>query len=777
MQLAKWDDRGYYAMRASTEKAQRYLHRLSRRAEEVLRQPAATALATAVKGMGVGELAGAAAAVSRADGEEDDAAAAAAGGAGAEAKAQGADGDAKQQPAVKKAKKGKKSAEQAKAEAEANDLAGAEADGNGGPAAEAKALWAQLSAAAAEAVSNDMELQGVLTSLGGGGASAASAAGAYLPRLPQLASRLGRVLGGSLFPAADAAAGDADDDGADADATAMTPDELAATAIVRSHELRTDVTKGARMRKRQALGDLFAALEQQGLSRRVTAVPQHDRDVAAWFKHPQPAPEALWPAVDDLTAAHAAASWSRADDYYYRAMARLQKLWRGAAQPHKDLSLAEVSTARRLCEHVLYVVRRQRRALGETAALVQALDRMAGWLREAGAAAADSGVVQSEALAALAGQKEHLDSLALLGAETCQLLGACSGAVTPAAATADQAAALGCALGAARAATEAATACKRRLDAALAACAVSVPAAAEAGEAAVDGLTWATQAAVDAAAANKAALAAASAELTAALERVDGAAAAPGVEALAAALSAAATAAAATLEPLVGAAAAADVAADGAAPSGEVAEAAEALVRSLLVWAQPGQAQQATKAAAHGADAGAAKGSANPQALVHGTAEHEAGLKLPRGRELAAGAAALLRRLAAAPSRPGGAARALLRGVAPLLGLAAEALRARGLQLLALHRSTSKLSYVVGAVLSTIVEEGYCVPEETKEVEGEWGLWKGRRDGFTTAYSYRHLRRTRPRSQRMAWVARVGGRTASTLYDLRSLSWMPVLLP
>ncbi len=270
---------------------------------------------------------------------------------------------------------------------------------------------------------------------------------------------------------------------------------------------------------------------------------------------------------------------------------------------------------------------------GRDAALVQALDRMAGWLREAGAGGAGSGVVQSEALAALAGQKEHLDALALLWAETCQLLGACSGAVTPAAATADQAAALGCALGAACAATEAATACKRRLDAALAACAVSVPAAAEAGEAAFDGLTWATQAAVDAAAANKAALAAASAELTAALERVDGAAAAPGVEALAAALLAAATDAAATLEPLVGAAAATDVAADGAAPSGEVAEVAEALVRSLLVWAQPGQAQQATKAAAHGADAGAAKGSANPQALVRGTAEHEAGLKLPRGRE------------------------------------------------------------------------------------------------------------------------------------------------
>lgn len=57
VKLAKWEDRGYYAMRASTEKAQRQLHRLSRRAEDALRQPFAALLAIAAKTMGFEDLA------------------------------------------------------------------------------------------------------------------------------------------------------------------------------------------------------------------------------------------------------------------------------------------------------------------------------------------------------------------------------------------------------------------------------------------------------------------------------------------------------------------------------------------------------------------------------------------------------------------------------------------------------------------------------------------------------------------------------------------------
>ncbi|GFR41361.1 hypothetical protein Agub_g2044, partial [Astrephomene gubernaculifera] len=458
VQLARWDDRGYYAMRASTEKAQRYLHRLSRRAEEVLRQPAATALATADKAMGVGELAAAAAAAEKAYGTVDEAAATAADGA---AKEGAAKAGVKRAPRVKKL-----TPEQAAAEAEAMDLAGTGAAEASAVEAAAGAVapgdglakrWSQFCAGVQQSLAQDAGLQQALTAasatLSSQSSSSSGSAAAYLPRLPQLAARLARVVGDSLqppannssSPAADGApAPQADADGADpanAPPELMSPDELAAAAIMRSHELRTDVSKGARMRKRQALADLYEALEQQGLSRRRTGVPPHDRDVAAWFKHPEPAVAPLWHAAvvtggtaeaAEADALSAEAAWTRADDYYFRSMARLQKLWRGSQQPHRDLSMQEVSSARRLSEHVLYVARRQRGALGEAAVAFASLSKLAAWMAEegkgagaaqdAGAAkgAGEEGVVvragvdQSKCIAALQRQKERLDELALL---------------------------------------------------------------------------------------------------------------------------------------------------------------------------------------------------------------------------------------------------------------------------------------------------------------------------------------------------------------------------
>eukprot|EP00198_Chlamydomonas_reinhardtii_P014222 XP_001703559.1 predicted protein [Chlamydomonas reinhardtii] len=210
--LARWDDRGYYAMRASTEKAQRYLHRLSRRAEDVLRAAAATALAAA----------------------------------------------------------------------------GADADGDADDTAE---RWTATAGKLTQVLSEDKALASALTAAGsaaptvpGADGAAGASSSSYLPRLPQLAARLTRVIGDSFKPAtpgpsangAEAEAADGGDAGPD-----MTADELATAAIVRSQELRADVSKGARMRKRQALADFLEALEAQGLSRRQTGVPLHDRDVAA----------------------------------------------------------------------------------------------------------------------------------------------------------------------------------------------------------------------------------------------------------------------------------------------------------------------------------------------------------------------------------------------------------------------------------------------------------------------------------------------------------------
>ena len=56
VKLARWEDRGYYANRVAAEKAQRQLHRLTRRAGELLRTPVAAALAAAAKGMGFPDL-------------------------------------------------------------------------------------------------------------------------------------------------------------------------------------------------------------------------------------------------------------------------------------------------------------------------------------------------------------------------------------------------------------------------------------------------------------------------------------------------------------------------------------------------------------------------------------------------------------------------------------------------------------------------------------------------------------------------------------------------
>lgn len=56
MRLAKWEDRGYYAMKVTTERNQRQLHRLTRRAEQALSEPAAAVLAAASKAMGFADL-------------------------------------------------------------------------------------------------------------------------------------------------------------------------------------------------------------------------------------------------------------------------------------------------------------------------------------------------------------------------------------------------------------------------------------------------------------------------------------------------------------------------------------------------------------------------------------------------------------------------------------------------------------------------------------------------------------------------------------------------
>jgi hypothetical protein len=57
VELQKWEDRGYYAMRERTEGAQRKLHKMQRKASAVLSEPAAAVLAGAAKSIGMADLA------------------------------------------------------------------------------------------------------------------------------------------------------------------------------------------------------------------------------------------------------------------------------------------------------------------------------------------------------------------------------------------------------------------------------------------------------------------------------------------------------------------------------------------------------------------------------------------------------------------------------------------------------------------------------------------------------------------------------------------------
>ena len=84
---------------------------------------------------------------------------------------------------------------------------------------------------------------------------------------------------------------------------------------------------------------------------------------------PSPSPPNLTSAADPATLHAASNAWLKADTYYYRAIARLQKLWQAARQPHADVSSHEVHTACRLQEHLLHLCRRGRSTLAQVGQL------------------------------------------------------------------------------------------------------------------------------------------------------------------------------------------------------------------------------------------------------------------------------------------------------------------------------------------------------------------------------------------------------------------------
>ena len=202
-------------------------------------------------------------------------------------------------------------------------------------------------------------------------AAAAPGAGssAYAGRLQQLAGKLARVLRGRLEAGSggdgSGAAAAAPEDGAAPAAEQLLPvdssalpsvqlDALAAAAAERALLLSQDSTKGARLRKKKALTDLLAALGEAGASKRASAVPPDDRAPSDWFTLPPPALEGSTLMSGAIAGGSGLAvlaperqqlsdlAWAKADVYYWRCIARLQKLWEAAKQPHKDVAPYEV---------------------------------------------------------------------------------------------------------------------------------------------------------------------------------------------------------------------------------------------------------------------------------------------------------------------------------------------------------------------------------------------------------------------------------------------------
>ena len=159
--------------------------------------------------------------------------------------------------------------------------------------------------------------------------AAAAGSSKYAPQLARLAHRYKGVLREVLV--GPAAQGSSPEEG---QRPGEDIDGLAAAAAARSLELRSDVSKGARARKKKAVTDFFKALTAAGVSRGRAAVPAGHRGVANWFKlaGPDVSPLLEGGGLAPAQLAAARAVWSKGDAYYFRSMARLQRLWEvGAA--------------------------------------------------------------------------------------------------------------------------------------------------------------------------------------------------------------------------------------------------------------------------------------------------------------------------------------------------------------------------------------------------------------------------------------------------------------
>ncbi|KAK9809153.1 hypothetical protein WJX72_010301 [[Myrmecia] bisecta] len=660
VKLAKWEDRGYYAMRVATEKAQRQLHKLTRKAEDLLKQPVAGVLAAAAKAMGFADLA---------NPDEPE---------------------------------GQLAGHKARKQAEVRVLAA--------EAAEDARQWSSFCAAAAASLASPAASSQLPTSVAS--ALRLDQASLYQNRMPQLVQRMQAILGDAVVSLGT---------GAPTVLGAAMFDELAGPAAERALALRGLTEKGARSRKKKALTDLLKALGAAGVLSLRSAVPAEERSVQSWFAQAPPdvqsshiLDEAVGDSgVSEATVAAAGVTWQKADAYFYRNMARLQRLWQAAQTPHQDLSLGEVTAASHLCEHLLYLQRRQRATLRTLCSQHATLRTLCSTLDSLATPAEDSlsGAMPPQALTKQwqEVQKAQLDRLVDLAADTSALLAAAGD-------------------------VETATVRQKLLQeaASLADAHHSRLAASKEGLAHAPGDGIITPAAFAALVANFKVLSELHAQARTASSAQGYVSQVPGWGAYEDSLAAAASLAQG-FDSEVQAWRAARQSADSSGQV-DVAQAAgawsaglEQAISGMLLWAQNLHAEKPAQ------PDGAADGDAEDAASTHtipelmGEAEYKLGTK--RVEAICSQLQALLSQAASLADTAGPQGQEMVMGMVrllgtlrPLLSMLRAGYQRLGLEYLALHKSVAKLGYVVSSLLGGVIQEGFCTAEETEgEGAGEGG--------------------------------------------------------
>jgi len=176
----------------------------------------------------------------------------------------------------------------------------------------------------------------------------------YQSRLPALVKRIGGVLDKALH-------GEEGHDVRTAGAESL--DDFAATIARRANALRDD--KAAKKAvKKKALQDLLKALNAIGIKHSRGAVPVEYRTATAWFtESAMELPRCL-----GAVGAEAIEAFRSADSYYYRSMARIQRLWATRGTQSPDLTSREVEIAVMSCEHLLHILRTQRATISAATA-------------------------------------------------------------------------------------------------------------------------------------------------------------------------------------------------------------------------------------------------------------------------------------------------------------------------------------------------------------------------------------------------------------------------